>query len=126
MPRVFVIHRPIVREEIGFPIEPKTAGAIVEYFQLVRDSNGSGPVRAMRFEGDRERLRSELHEIALHIEQHYELTEFECFRRMGEVPAGEPCMLVRVAAQHRDEAFKAMNDFLSAVQKVEVGATAVN
>ena len=125
MPRVFVIHRPIVREEINFPIEPKSAGSIVEYFQIVKDSCGTGPVRAMRYEGDRELLRSQLMEIATRISEHYELNEFECFRRMGEVAAGEPCMLVRLAAPHRDEAFRAMNDFLAAVHKIEINSTPV-
>jgi molybdopterin synthase catalytic subunit len=124
VPRVFVIHRPIVRDEIQFPIDAKSAGSILEYFQVVKNC-GAEPIRAMRYEGDRELLRSQLHEVASRIAQHYELTEFECFRRMGEVPAGEPCMLIRLAAQHTDEAFRAMSDFLAAAQKIEISATPV-
>jgi len=125
VPRVFVIHRPIVRDEITFPIDPKSAGSILEYFQIVRDHSASGACRAVRYEGDRELLRSQLDEIASRIAQHYELAEFLCFRRMGEIPAGEPCLLVRLAAQHRDEAFRAMSDFLAAAQKIEINATPV-
>ncbi len=125
MVRVFVIHRPIVREEIVFPLEPKRTGAILEYFQVVRGEAGGHPIRAIRFEADRELLRASLIILANRIAQHYELTEFECFRRMGEVLSGEPCLLVRVGAVHRDEAYRAMNEFLDELRSIAITANPV-
>ena len=67
-------------------------------------------------------LRSTLLDLANRIAQHYELTEFECFRRMGEILAGEPCLLVRIGAIHRDEAFRAMSEFLDELSTIAITA----
>jgi molybdopterin synthase catalytic subunit len=129
MVRIFVIHRPIVREEIGFPLEPKITGAIIEYFHIVRQDDGGeradqscARVRSVRFEADRELLRSTLLQLANRIASEYDLTEFECFHRVGEVNAGEPSMLLRVAAAHYHEANRAMNDFLNAFRDIDISA----
>ncbi|HWF44145.1 MAG TPA: molybdenum cofactor biosynthesis protein MoaE [Candidatus Kapabacteria bacterium] len=123
--RVFVIHRPISRDESGFPLEPKHTGAILEYFHVVREEDGGERISSIKFEADRELLRSTLHGLALRIARDYELTDFECFRRVGEVPAGEPCLLVRVASPHYHEAFRAMSDFLEELREVEITALPV-
>ena len=123
--RVFVIHRPIGRDEIEFPLEPKRTGAILEYFHVVREEDGGERIRSIKFEADRELLRSTLHGLAQRISRDYELSDFECFRRVGEVPAGEPCLLVRVASAHYHEAFRAMSDFLEELREVEISALPV-
>ena len=120
MTRVFVIHRPIARDEISFPLEPKQTGAILEYFRVVREEEGGEKIRAMNYFGDRETLRTEFLKIAEPIVKEHELTDFECFRRVGEVPAGESCLLVRVAAPKYDSAFGAMQGFLKALESIEV------
>ena len=119
--RVFVIHRPISRDEIGFPLEPKHTGAILEYFHIVRQEGGDS-VHAMQFDGDREFLKSQLTEAARKVTTDYELTDFECLRRVGQVPIGEPCLLVRIAALHRHEAFRAMDEFLTVLKEIDIPA----
>jgi len=118
--RVFVIHRPISRNEVGFPLEPKRTGAILEYFHVVREDEGGEPITGMKFEADREALREQILQLGNRIARDYDLTDFECFRRVGHVPAGEPCLLLRVAAVHSQEAFRAMNDFLTELRMIEV------
>jgi len=118
--RVFVIQRPISRDEISFPLEPKQTGAILEYFRIVREEEGGEKIRGMNFMADREALRSNLQQLAEKIVKEFDLTDFECFRRVGEVLAGESCLLVRLAATHHDEAFRAMNEFLKQISRVEV------
>ena len=120
MTRVFVIHRPIAREEISFPLEPKQTGAIVEYFRVVREEEGGEKIRAMNYFGDRETLRTQFLKIAEAIVKEFDLTDFECFRRIGEVAAGESCLLVRVAATHYDEAFRSMQEFLKSISAIDV------
>jgi len=126
MVRVFVIHRPIVREEIGFPLEPKITGAILEYFHVVREEGGGERIRSIRIEADRELLRATLLQLANRIASEYDLTEFECFHRVGEVHAGEPCVLLRVAAAHYHEANRAMNDFVEALRGINVSAVQIH
>jgi molybdopterin synthase catalytic subunit len=118
--RVFVIQRPIARDEISFPLEPKQTGAILEYFRIVREEEGGEKIRGMNFLADRETLRSNLQQLAEKIVKEFELTDFECFRRVGEVLAGESCLLVRIAALHHDEAFRAMSEYLKQISKIDV------
>ena len=123
--RVFVIHRPISRNEVGFPLEPKRTGAILEYFHVVREEEGGEAISAMHFEADREELRSRLMALGNRVTKDYELTDFECFRRVGRVPTGEPCLLLRIAATHSNETFRAMQDFLEELQEIEVASEPV-
>src|SRR5439155_19520039 len=93
---------------------------IVEYFRVVRGPEDGGKIRAMNFMAARESLRAELLKLAEKTVKEFDLTDFECFRRVGEVPAGEACLLVRIAAPQYDEAFRSMQDFLKALTRVDV------
>ncbi len=118
--RVFVIHRPITRNEVSFPLEPKLTGAILEYFHVVREEQGGELVRGMRFEADRELLQARLLQLAHRVTKDYDLMDLECFRRVGEVASGEPCLLLRIAATHFSEAHRALSDFLEELRTIDI------
>ncbi len=116
--RVTITHRSIDREEVRFPLEPKKTGAIVEFFGVVRDNEDGARIDAIEYEAHREMAHHQMEMIAERIAEEHGLTDFECFHRIGIVPAGEPSLLVRVAASHREEAFKAIMVFIDELKQV--------
>ncbi len=84
-----------------------TDGALVEFTGVVRGDDEGIRVDALHYEAY-EPMAERL--IAQHIEQatnRWALHQVDITHRVGRVPAGEPAVLIRVRAAHRDQAFEA-------------------
>ena len=116
--RVTITHRAIDREEIQFPLEPPHTGAIVEFFGVVRDHENDRRIEAIEYEAHKEMATHQMLRIAERLSEEHDLADFECFHRIGYVPAGEPSLLVRVASIHREAAFAAIMTFIDELKQI--------
>lgn len=82
-------------------------GAIVAFEGLVRKEDEADPVVALAFDAYRPMAMEAMRAIALEARERWTIQSMVLLHRVGNVPAGEVCVVTAVAAGHREEAFAA-------------------
>jgi molybdopterin synthase catalytic subunit len=80
-------------------------GALIDFFGVVRGTENSRPIDGIEYQAFVEMAEIELKRIAENARKDFGLGRVLIHHRIGFVPTGEPSLLVRVTARHRDTAF---------------------
>ena len=84
-----------------------TAGAIVDFWGVVRGEENDAKIDGLEYEAHREMAEHQLNVIAQKAARDFGLTRIVLRHRIGFVRAGEPSLFLRVAAARRKGAFAA-------------------
>ena len=103
--RVEITRDPI---ELDAYASPDAAnGAVVTFWGVVRDHSGGRPVTGIFYECYEEMASKEMRRIVDEVRAESPVHGVTIVHRIGEVAAGEPSLLLVVAAAHRAGAFAA-------------------
>ncbi len=89
------------------PIVSSEAGAVVDFFGVVRLTEGADQLSGIDYEAHCAMAEHQLREIARAAAQKFGLLHVSIRHRAGFVPVGEASLHVRVTSGHRAEAFAA-------------------
>ncbi len=96
--------KPIDLNQVLESVRTRRAGAIVPFIGTVRDENG---IRGLDYESHTAMAQRVLEETARTAQERWHLERISIVHRTGEVPVGEPSVVIAVSAGHRREAFEA-------------------
>ena len=83
------------------------AGAVVDFWGIVRDSEEGREIDGIEYEAHREMAEHQLRGIAQQAIEKFALQLIVIHHRIGFVAAGQSSLFMRVMSQHRAEAFRA-------------------
>jgi molybdopterin synthase catalytic subunit len=86
---------------------PAETGAIVDFWGVVRATEGETQIAGLRYEAHREMAEHQLRGVAEECAGAFDLKQLLVHHRIGFVAVGEASLLVRVGSAHRAEAFRA-------------------
>ncbi len=86
---------------------PAETGAIVDFWGVVRATEGTAQIAGLRYEAHCEMAEYQLRLVADECLQQFEVKQLLVHHRIGFVAAGEASLLVRVGSERRAEAFRA-------------------
>jgi molybdopterin synthase catalytic subunit len=90
-----------------FRLEAAGVGAVVTFTGLVRNHSALGDVAAIELEHYAGMTEKSLHAMVAEAQKRWPLCGVTIIHRVGYLKAGEPIVLVAVAAVHRAAAFSA-------------------
>jgi len=82
-------------------------GAVVDFWGIVRARENDREIEGIEYEVHREMAEHQLQKIAQQAAADFPLNLVVIHHRIGFILAGESSLFVRVASQHRAEAFRA-------------------
>jgi molybdopterin synthase catalytic subunit len=94
-----------------------SAGAIVDFWGVVRMKEGDREIRGIDYEAHPAMAEHQLRLIGEQAIKHFGLAMAVIRHRVGFVPVGEASLFVRVAAPHRREAIEAMEWLVTELKK---------
>lgn len=119
---LLITHEPIA--DPG-PVAPEV-GAVVLFYGVVRDREDGKKITALDYTAYREMAEHQFRALLAECRQRWPLQTIRVVHRLGVIPAGEPSLLVRVEAAHRQEAFAAAQFIIEELkQKVPIWKRAV-
>jgi len=83
------------------------AGAIVDFWGVVRKLEGGREIEGIEYESHREMAEHQLKQIANDAAEKFRLQLVIIYHRIGFIAVGEPSLVLRVARTHRSECFRA-------------------
>ena len=83
------------------------AGAIVDFWGVVRRLEGGREIEGIEYESHREMAEHQLRQIANDAAEKFQLQLVIIYHRIGFIAVGEPSLFLRVASTHRSEGFRA-------------------
>jgi molybdopterin synthase catalytic subunit len=98
------------------PWGPET-GAVVEFFGMVRATEGPDQIAVLRYEAYDAMAEKVMREKIALLEQRHPCQAIRIVHRLGEVPQGESAIYVGIQASHRGEAFAFLRDFMDELKK---------
>ena len=101
----------------GFASEEPSIGAVVEFAGVVRGEEDGAAIAGLDYEAYESMARSEMERIAGELSAVYPCQSMEVKHRIGNVPAGEASILVRIEAKHRAEAFGMLAEFMERLKR---------
>ncbi len=112
----------ITDQPIGDPGPVATdVGAVVVFWGVVRGQEDGQPIRALDYTAYGAMAEHQLRKLLADCRQRWPLKRIRVVHRLGVVPVGEPSLLVRVEAGHRQEAFAAAQFIIDELkQKVPI------
>ena len=93
-------------------------GAIVTFLGTTRDISRGKQVARLEFEHYPGMAEKKLGEIRARAMREYGVIEVTIIHRTGVLPIGENIVLIAVAAEHRDEAFKACRFCIDELKRI--------
>lgn len=93
-------------------------GAIVTFLGTTRDVSRGKQVARLEFEHYPGMAEKKLGEIRARAMREHGLIEVTIIHRVGVLPVGEDIVLIAVAAEHRDEAFKACRFCIDELKRI--------
>jgi molybdopterin synthase catalytic subunit len=79
-------------------------GAVVEFWGIVRETEGERALTGLHYETYETMARSEFARIAEELQQQHAIAEALVIHRLGWVPVGEASLYVRISSKHRGAA----------------------
>lgn len=93
------------------------AGAWLDFWGIARATEDGAPIRALRYEAHPTMAVHQVEEILRRLPERGKILAFLVLHRLGEVPVGEPSLLVRILSPHRAEAITACATFIDELKK---------
>ncbi len=93
------------------------AGAMVEFWGVVRRLEGGREIEGIEYEANREMARHQLKRIAEHACKKFGLGLVMVHHRIGFIAVGEPSLFLRVASPHRSDGFRASQWIVDELKK---------
>jgi molybdopterin synthase catalytic subunit len=93
------------------------AGAAVDFWGIVRSSEGGREIKGIDYEAHREMAEYQLRQIAKQAGIEFGLRSVIIHHRIGFVAVGEASLFMRVASPHREEAFHASKWIVDELKK---------
>jgi molybdopterin synthase catalytic subunit len=94
-----------------------SAGAVVDFSGVVRRLENGREIDGIEYEAHREMAEHQLREIAGQAAAKFGLQLVVIHHRIGFIAVGDPSLFVRVASQHRQEAFQAAQWLIDELKK---------
>lgn len=96
----------------------RSVGAVVCFFGIVREQEGSANISAIEYEAFQKMAEHQFGKIFDEVEKRWPIESVRLVHRIGLVPVNEPSLWVEVAAPHRAEAFAACQYLIDEMKKV--------
>jgi molybdopterin synthase catalytic subunit len=93
------------------------AGAIVDFWGVVRRLEARREIEGIEYEAHREMAEHQLKRIAEQAAEGFELELVLVHHRIGFIAAGEPSLFLRVCSPHRQEGFRASQWIVNELKK---------
>ena len=113
--RIELTRGPIVARGVTFADAQN--GAVVEFAGVVRGEESGRAIAGLDYEAYEAMARSEMERIAGELRAVYPCHSLEVTHRLGQVPAAEASIWVRVEAKHRAEAFGLLAEFMDRLKR---------
>jgi molybdopterin synthase catalytic subunit len=110
---------PLDAAEVARRVALPSCGAVVLFAGTVRDSHRGRPVARITYSAYRAMADARLREITRRLESRHPGTRVAIVHRLGELPVGEPSVVIAVASPHREAAYAASREALERL-KAEV------
>jgi molybdopterin synthase catalytic subunit len=94
-----------------------TAGAVIDFWGIVRGSEDGREIDGIEYEAHREMAEHQLRRIAQKSVEMFALELVIIHHRIGFIAVGESSLFLRVASQHREEAFQASQWVVAELKK---------
>jgi molybdopterin synthase catalytic subunit len=109
----------LTRERLAAPkqVIDLTTGAIVDFWGVVRELEDGREIDGIEYEAHWAMAEHQLNKIAERALSDFALEFVVIHHRVGFVDAGESSLFVRVACQHRSEAFNASQSIVEELKK---------
>jgi molybdopterin synthase catalytic subunit len=92
-------------------------GAVVVFLGTVRDHHAGRPVERLTYSAYRSMATDVLRRIVADLEAEHDRLRAAIVHRLGEVPVGEPSVVIAVAAPHRAAAYEASRAALERLKR---------
>jgi molybdopterin synthase catalytic subunit len=116
--QIEIVLTPINREQYAVKSPPHNAGAIVEFFGVVREDEAGSAIQGIDYEAFRDMAEHQLQLLIQNAIGDHDLLDMLCVHRIGFVPVGAPSLYIRITSSHRAEAFAAMTEFIDKLKKL--------
>jgi molybdopterin synthase catalytic subunit len=93
------------------------AGAIVDFFGVVRRHEDGREIEGIEYQAHREMAEHQLRQIAEQAMETFRLQLAIIHHRIGFIAVDEPSLFLRVASPHRSEAFRASQWIVDELKK---------
>jgi molybdopterin synthase catalytic subunit len=93
------------------------AGAIVDFWGVVRRLEGGREIEGIEYESHREMAEHQLRQIANDAAEQFPLQLVIIYHRIGFIAVGEASLFLRVASKHRSEGFRAGQRIVDELKK---------
>lgn len=94
-----------------------SAGAVVDFWGVVRLIEGSREIEGIDYEAHREMAEHQLERIAAQAAKQFGLGHVIIHHRIGFIRVGEASLFLRVASPHRSEGFRASQWIVDELKK---------
>ncbi len=106
----------LLPEKIIGLVKNKTAGCVLTYVGLIRDTSAGKPVVSVNYEDTGNALKR-LTGIARNAKKRYAATSIAIAHREGKLYPGDINLVIAVAAGHREEGFSACRFIIDAFKE---------
>jgi molybdopterin synthase catalytic subunit/molybdopterin converting factor small subunit len=110
--RAELVDGPLEVENIVAAVSAPGRGAVVVFLGTVRDHHAGRPVAKLTYSAYRSMALAGLRRIVADLEASHENLRAAIVHRLGEVPVGEPSVVIAVASPHRAAAYEASRTVL--------------
>jgi molybdopterin synthase catalytic subunit len=108
---------PIQRPQIwNVPFDPET-GALVEFYGIVRETEGAAKISSLRYEAYASMAEKVMREKIAILEKKHPCQSVRIVHRLGVVPKGESAIYVGIQSRHRQEGFLFLQEFMDEFKK---------
>ena len=107
IPRAALVEEPL---DVGAAVDrvrDTACGAVLVFLGTVRDSHGGREVSKLTYTAYPSMAKERLRHIVDELEAGSEGLRAAIHHRLGDVPTGEPSVVIAVSSPHRDEAYEA-------------------
>jgi molybdopterin synthase catalytic subunit len=110
-------HEPIARPQAWpVPFGPET-GSLVEFYGLVRETEGEAKIPALRYEAYASMAEKVMREKIALLEKKHACQAIRVVHRLGTIPRGENAIYVGIQSRHRQAGFLFLQEFMDELKK---------
>ena len=113
-----IVERSIDVEEAIRAVAGPDRGAIASFIGTARDHHAGRPVRALEYHAYPEMAEKVMHDIGRETEALFGTPHVAILHRIGRLAAGEPSVVIAVAAEHRREALAACAHVIERLKEI--------
>jgi len=92
-------------------------GALIEFYGLVRETEGTQKITALSYEAYRSMAEKVMREKITALEKKHPCQAIRIVHRLGLVPKGESAIYVGIQSRHRQEGFLLLQEFMDEFKK---------